>query len=225
LAGTSVLPLLCPRDICKPPFAILGGVTTWVTGPFIVTLFTALPPGLTLLEFPKECLDVLRVDTFKAWEWFNLWERFILRFNCGWCWGRRAGPPRRRPPWGPGDDRSVTMTIPSGCVLAAGCVPPFITAVEDGATVVSMCFNMAVTTRRRPYVTTSDKPGDIWWRHMTSSTQGLLIPRYYAGENKTRHHWKKNTSSRHFCATAVIFVVDQGLMCCCTCRPASLSLL
>jgi hypothetical protein len=28
LAGTSVLPLLCPRDICKPPFAILGGVTT-----------------------------------------------------------------------------------------------------------------------------------------------------------------------------------------------------
>jgi hypothetical protein len=173
LAGMSVLPPLWPLEICKPPFAIFGGVTTWVTGPFIVILFTvALPPGLTPLEFPKECFDVLRVDTFKAWEWFNLWERFILRFNCCWCWDKRVGPPRRRPPWGPGDDRSVTMTIPSGCVLATGwCAPPFITAVEDGVTVVNICFNMTVTTRRRLYLTTSEKRGDIWWRHMTSSTQ------------------------------------------------------
>jgi hypothetical protein len=77
LAGIRVLPPLIlvvrPLEICNPPFAIFGGVRTWLTGPFIVILFiVAFPPGLTPLEFPNECFDVLRVDTFKAWEWFTL---------------------------------------------------------------------------------------------------------------------------------------------------------
>jgi len=200
LAGISALaPLklvVRPLEMCKPPFAILGGVTTWVTGPFIVILLTAMlppppPPGLTPLEVPKECFDVLRVETFRAWEWFNLCERFILRFSWGWCWDKRFGPPRRRPPCVPGAERSVIMTVPSGCVLATGWwAPPFIIAAGDGATVVNICFNMAVTRRRRPFTMTSDQFRDIWWRrhpHVHCWHKLMITQHFSSWINTTRH--------------------------------------
>lgn len=59
------------RGMWRPPLDIFGGgdaFIMWLTCPFIIGDIGVVvkPPGLTLLELPNECFDVLNVDTFNA---------------------------------------------------------------------------------------------------------------------------------------------------------------